>query len=634
MTRIGKSALIFWLTFLVLVVARAEVKVQSLVDRNELALGETFVLSVKITSDQSIPTNQPSLPTIAGVDLLSQSSRSESRASVVSTPQGMDFKNIRTKIYQYEFMVNQQGKINIEPIEVQAGGKSYSTKPIVLNVVASSGALAQKRRPRQRPRSEDDPFARMEEQFNNLLKRHFGGGGAQQGFGGGFQTAPKNKNHAFFILAEVDKTEAYKGEQIVASWYLYTQGTVRDIDTLKYPELKGFWKEDIQISTHLNFESDTVNGLPYKRALLASYALFPIEAGKTKIDSYKAKATIMRGFGFSRGDTQTKASDSIPILVKPLPLEGKPATFTGAVGEFRILAEVADKQVVAHQPFSLKIRFDGRGNAKLIELPELNLPDTVELYNVANESRFFKNGQSFKEFEVLLIPRQAGDLVLPGLQSSAFNPKTGEYVTLSTEPVSIKVLPGAKQTSMGNERVQSEEGEVKAALPDVAPEWDPSEHATKSSPWMGLGLFFFVILLLAGRLILALGWLTPKKDLKDELKERMVSVRQKMGKKDYRSVGIEVTNTVYHVLGEVSGQGGANMELGKILAKTAPSIRREIEEPLKKHMEYFGMLGFGPKKILKDAKVTGQVNKQVKGIEDLMYKAVRLSRGHENHQDG
>ena len=73
------------------------------------------------------------------------------------------------------------------------------------------------------------------------------GFGAPPGFSGAGESGEAiDPKDAFFIQAEVDKSEAYVGEQVTASWYLYTRGMIRDLDTLKYPALKGFWKEDIR----------------------------------------------------------------------------------------------------------------------------------------------------------------------------------------------------------------------------------------------------------------------------------------------------------------------------------------------------------------------------------------------------
>jgi len=628
-------------------VAFAEVQVRSLVDRNELAVGENFALEVQISSEESVDVGAPSLPTIPGVEMINTSTHNESRSSVVATGQGIDFKTVRTTVHRYEFRAQTEGKIQIDPIRVQADGKTLQTQPIQLNVLAAGSAPTQAQRRQQRPRSRsgsqgrmDDVFRQMEEQFDNALRRHFGGGGAAQGSRpranapGGFSTPPKGSNHAFFILAEVDKTEAYKGEQIVATWYLYTQGTVRDIDTLKYPTLKGFWKEDIQISTHLNFQNEVVNGIPYNRALLASYALFPIEEGKAKIDSYKAKATILRGFGFSRGSTQTKASDMIPIFVKPLPVEGRPADYTGAVGKFQMKADVSEKSVVENQPFSVKLRFDGRGNAKLIELPALNLPQELELYDKSNESQFFKNGQSFKEFTILMIPRKSGEVTIPSFKSSFFDPETQAYVELATEPIVLNVLKGAKALSMGEERIESEGGSAPAkTLPGIALDFDPNTKAGRGPWWPWPVAIVVLILLLTLRSGYELGWFDREPDLRDDIKKRFVTIRSSLGKNDHRALGIEVTNTVYHVLGEVSGQGGANIELSKLMTKLPPSVRREIEAPLKSLMDFFGLLGFGPKKVLEDESLLKNSKKNVKAIEDLLLKSVKLSRGTENNDD-
>src|SRR6185312_13832964 len=144
---------------------------------------------------------------------------------------------------------------------------------------------------------------------NQMLHRRFQPG-APPGTGG---EAPVHPDESFYVEAVTDKTKAYVGEQLVANFYLVTRGQIRDIDTLKYPDLKGFWKEDLEMATRLNFENVVINGVPYQRALLVSYALFPIKAGKAVVDPYKAKCTVLTGsaFGFGHPYQFTKASKAI-----------------------------------------------------------------------------------------------------------------------------------------------------------------------------------------------------------------------------------------------------------------------------------------------------------------------------------
>ena len=229
--------------------AYGEVSVMAVVDRNTVALHGTFTLQIVVSSDQSVSVSPPKMGTLNNTQLLHQWVSSQSKSSVVSTGQGVDFKTVKTKNFNYQFSALKKGKLKINSVAVTVGGKSYSTKPITLDVVDGAVAQAAPQRPRRQQRQQRrdplNPMDQLEERFNQLLNRQFGGGGAS-----GFMTEPRNAKEAFFILAEVDKTEAYKGEQVVATWYLYTRGRVRDIDTLKYPTLKGFWKEDIQ---NINF---------------------------------------------------------------------------------------------------------------------------------------------------------------------------------------------------------------------------------------------------------------------------------------------------------------------------------------------------------------------------------------------
>src|SRR5690606_19867367 len=95
-----------------------------------------------------------------------------------------------------------------------------------------------------------------------------------------------------------------------------------------------------EMATRLNFEQVLIEGIPYSRALLVSYALFPISAGKAIVDPYKAKCTVLtpNAFGFGKPYVFTKASRPIQINVKEVPSASRPPNFTGAVGKYALTA--------------------------------------------------------------------------------------------------------------------------------------------------------------------------------------------------------------------------------------------------------------------------------------------------------
>lgn len=622
MTKIGKNYLFAFLLLLSTVFSvQADVVVNSLVDRNQLRVGDTFKLTVEVSSGKSVSIDsEPRLPSLQGVDLLNAWSEQESRQTFVNG----DFRfQISTK-YNYMLAATKEGSINIGGVEVVVAGKVYRTKPISVKVFkASSQAPALKRQRRQR--QAQDPFEEMEDAFAQLLRRRPRAG---------ITTQPTNSSEAFFIQVEVDKTDVYVGEQVTASWYLYTRGHIRDIDTLKYPTLKGFWKEDIEIATRLVFENEIINGIQYRKALLAKYALFPIKKGKSLIDAYKAKCTVLTStaFGFGQPRAYTKASKPVKINVLPTPLKEQPKDFAGVVGRFNVSSKLESNTVPANQPITMKIRFEGRGNAKLIDLPEFELPASVELYDTKKESKFYKNGTSYKEFEVLLIPREEGEIKIPAMSVSFFDPENKIYYTKKTPEATIKVTAGKDTQSMASSPAVSgdldqmdSELSKKIFKPGLLLAWDSEKNdlaKVKGISWFIVYLLAFAFLI--WRMFKEFGWGKRKQSIEQTLQERIKAMRHEVTKGEWRQVGIQGTNAIYYILGEISGVRGGNAKLDDLLKSTPPSVRNKYGEEIKKVLSQFELLGFAPEEVVGKYKEKAELKKCVATVEKLLQRLVKV----------
>ncbi|MGZ6480266.1 MAG: BatD family protein, partial [Bdellovibrionales bacterium] len=427
-----------------------EVQVNAVVDRNQVGMGDVINLTVQVTSSDSIQIEEPKLPPLSGFELINTSSSNETRSSFINGK----FQTSQTRNFIYMLAIQQKGILTLPEIPVTVEGKVYKTQPIKISATSSRPAPQGQQQQQARrgggqaQGQQQDPFQEMddmEELFNQMLQRRVAPRGGTPGTPGGQVQPPANPEEAFFISAETDKTKAYVGEQITVGFYLYTRGQIRDIDTLKYPDLKSFWKEEIEMATRLNFEQVNVNGIVYSKALLVSYALFPIKAGKSVIDPYKAKCTVVTpsNFGFGRPYQFTKASRAINIEVMDVPANGRPANYSGAVGRFRLSGQFEPPTGTVNQPVTLRLRFEGQGNAKLIELPKLELPPSFEFYDQKNSSKFLKDGTSFKEFEVLIIPREPGVFNLTPVTTSVFDPATQKYTAISTQPLNITITGSA-----------------------------------------------------------------------------------------------------------------------------------------------------------------------------------------------
>lgn len=611
---------IFTASFTALASSNAEVT--ATVDRNQIGIGDVINFSISVSAANSVNVEEPQLPAIRGLELINTSTGVETRSSYSNGR----FITEQARNFHYMLAAQAAGTVTIPAIPVSVDGNSYQTKPITIVI---SGTRSVQPRADQRGRGgrgQPDPFSLFDEQdeelFRQMLQRNFPGAG-----GGLKGQAPINPNEAFFIQAEVDKAKAYVGEQITVSFYLYTRGQIQDIDTLKYPDLKGFWKEELEMATRLNFEQQVINGIAYQRAMLVSYALFPIKAGKAKIDPYKAKCTVLTPstFGFGRPYQFTKVSREIDIEVKDLPTDGRPSNFTGAVGRFRLSSKFEPPTGVVNQPVTLRVRIDGQGNAKLIELPNLNLPPSFEMYDQKSQAKFLKDGNSYKEFEVLIIPHEAGVFNIPPVSIAAFDPETGKFTNVASQPLSLTVTGTALSPSANIPSAPERRDVVRVdQLPPLSHDMGSSNLSTAKMLGITVGIYAFVF----GFLGLT-AWrglrLKPKKvSLRNVLKRRVNKVQEYVNSKDYRRVGVEITNTTYYIIGQLSGTGGAGVGIDQLLEKSAPSLRRELSESIKNILDQGEALSFAPESLISGLTEKTKINALVVNFEKVLNQAIEL----------
>lgn len=618
---------LFFLMMITASAALANVNVQATVDRNQMGLGDTLTLSVSITSTESVEVAEPRIPHLNGFELVNTWTSSSTSSKLMPGPSGMQFERVTRQDFNYMLTAQRAGTITIPGFEVIVDGKTHTTKPIAIKVSQQGSGAGQT--PPGLPDLDD--LDEAEQMFNQLLQR--------QGISPpAHRNLPKNPNEAFFIQAEVDKTEVYEGEQIVVNWYIYTRGNLMSLDRLKFPDLKGFWKEIIEEVPALNFTQEVVNGVAYRKALLASHALFPIKPGTAVVDEYKIKAQVQLpsnpfgAFGFGKPYSYQKSSERIKINVKPLPAEGRPDSFSGAVGQFEVKAFIEGNQFPLNQPFSLRVRFEGSGNAKLIELPSLQLPPGLEIYDTKSDSKFFKNGKSYKEFEVLLIPRQEGEMIIPAMNFSLFDPVQKKYITRTTEPITLKITPGTSAqvlppaSSNAKSSLFSTE-EKKKQLPDILLSWDSSARSplAKHKTWLWSFVYLGILGALAWKARREFGWGQKQRDLKVELAKRFKKVSALIEQDKWREAGTEMTNSIYHILGQVSGLGGAATELSKLLDQAPPSLRRELGSDISRLIDLCQVLSFAPEAVVGKLKERNELKKSASEVEATLLKAIQLA---------
>lgn len=260
-----------------------------------------------------------------------------------------------------------------------------------------------------------------------------------------------------FIVATVNKKKVYEQEAILLTYKIYTAVNLTNV-TGKMPDLKGFHTQEVDMPKgNREFELEHYKGRNYRTMVYSQYVLFPQQNGQLEIPSITFEGTVAQRVQnydpfeafFNGGSSYVNIqkpirTPKITIDVNPLPA-GKPASFSGAVGDFSISSSISTTELKENEAVTLKVVVSGTGNMKLIKTPEVVFPADFEVYDPKVDNKFtLKTGglSGNKVFEYLAIPRYGGNYTIPAVEFTYFDIKSGAYKTLKTSEYTINVAKG------------------------------------------------------------------------------------------------------------------------------------------------------------------------------------------------
>jgi len=290
---------------------------------------------------------------------------------------------------------------------------------------------------------------------------------------GNAQPQPKNKDSQIsndeiaknlFIKTTVDKTRAYKGEQVIVTYKLYTRLSIAaQMSVNKIPQYQGFWAEELETPNNISFSTEVVNGKQFRVGVLKKAALFPTQTGTLEVTPFELTVPVQiqkqksrsvwddffgDPFGRSEVIEFNAKSNVVKIEVEPLP-PGQPDTFKGAVGDYSFDVKLNTTTTKSNEPLTLNVNISGTGNIKLLDMPEINFPNGFEKYEpkVSEDINRKSTISGTKKGEYLFVPRVVGIREIPPIEFSYFDPGKKKYVTLKSQSFTIDIKPGDKLAS-------------------------------------------------------------------------------------------------------------------------------------------------------------------------------------------
>ncbi len=402
MIRILASRLLVSLFLLSTFSMQAQVSFDAKVSKKRLGLNER--LRVDFVMNENGDNFNP--PPFTGFQVVSGPQQAVSR-SWVNGVQSF------SKTYTYFLTPKLKGKITLDQAQITINGEVYKTSPISIEVTEAV----------EKP---NDP--------NNI----------------DYITDENIK-----LVAEISNSNPYLNEGISVVYKLYFRNpiSISDVQELESPSYGDFWSHLIKIGQVRVNTKGVYKGEPYNEVVWRKVVLYPQKTGKLNIEpltlnlSLSVPSNRRDLFGrrvLTQGQKTISAGRRV-INVKSLPEKNQPAGFTGAVGQFDFDVILEKDALKATESFQATIKVRGNGNLKLFNLPKINVPNTLEVYEPEHKENVkikLKGMEGTIEDTYTIVPQYQGKYPIPSIQFSYFDPKAKSYKTVRSQDLLVDVFDG------------------------------------------------------------------------------------------------------------------------------------------------------------------------------------------------
>ncbi|MEI6433325.1 MAG: BatD family protein [Bacteroidota bacterium] len=398
--------------------------------------GETFTLVYTLNAQGSGFQG----PRIQGFDLLSGPNTSTS-----SSIRAVNGRTTMTITYSFTYLLqaNREGTYDIPAATVNANGKQISSNIVTVKVAKSSAASGSP-----------------------------GQAGGQNRSGALRSGAESGNINDVYVKAFASNSNPIQGEGIVVTYKVFTKVPIAQINISKLSSFSGFWSQNLmKENDKLPQTTQIIDGEQYVVADIRKIALFPLKSGSLVIDPLELScvAQVRRQTKTKTGDPffddffndsffnsgvanveKNLKSNPVTINVRPLPNEGKPVDFSGAVGSFTFTSEIDKTRLKTNEAVTLKCTISGRGNIQLIDKMNVTFPPDFESYDpkVTSNIQTAASGISGNQiFEYLLIPRKPGKFIIKPILFSYYDLDKKRYETLSSPEFTLDVEKGSGEAA-------------------------------------------------------------------------------------------------------------------------------------------------------------------------------------------
>lgn len=386
-----------------------DIKFEISLDRSKIALGESSQLGLSFYGTQSMPA--PDIGNIDGLEV-----RYVGPSTMMTVINGQMSSSIT---HLYSILPLKPGKFQLGPFNFTNKGNNYKSNIIFLEV------------------SEEKPIKAV-------------------------QTEPPVEqkldiDDRIFVVLKAAKMSSYVNELVPVSVKLYVNRlNVSDIQLPTF-EQENFSK--IAFKEPKQYK-EQMGGVVYD-VLEFNTQIFGTRPGDYKLGPAKIKCNVLlrkrisrtSGLrndpfrddffndsffedamsGYQRYPLELK-SEEAQLVVSPLPSEGRPKDYTGAIGDYQFIFDASPKKLKTGDPVTVRMSINGKGNFNTVLIPKLETTEGFRAYEAQ-----VKTEENSKTFMQVLIPETDGIKAIPSATFSYFDPAEKQYKTITQGPIPIQI---------------------------------------------------------------------------------------------------------------------------------------------------------------------------------------------------
>ncbi len=446
MTRFLKRIILLVLCAGAISMSRAQVKFTASISPGQINKNEYAVFRLEVQNAESVEQIIP--PPFKDFIIVSGPNQES----------GMSNVNGVVKQYlalSYILQPRKTGNIDLGISSAKISGRVYKSTRLKLMVKKGNGPSTPPGNIAVSPFSSADPFANPApaEDFDDyILKKG--------------ESVPDKVDKNMQLKLQTNKTRCFVGEPVIATYKLYTR-LKSESKISKTPAFNGFSVIELQRPEETEYAREKINGKEYHVYTVRKAQLYPLQDGAVDLESATVDNIVrflkpgaadvtqqnmnrfLNGFDISPDDVITEnvslSSKPVTIIVKPLPVKGKTASFKGAVGKFTMTANLEKNSFASNETGKLTVTINGSGNLQLVTAPDITWPAGIETFEPKEHEELEQlavpvTGQ--KIFEFPFAVDSPGQYQLPSFDFSYFDPSLAAYKTITVPAQEFTVTKG------------------------------------------------------------------------------------------------------------------------------------------------------------------------------------------------